>query len=45
MNVVDALKKADTSGSPDAAKLQTGGNTYLKASFPQLDYIKSATLL
>jgi peptidyl-prolyl cis-trans isomerase A (cyclophilin A) len=43
MNVVDGLKKAET--NPDAAKLQTGGNTYLKASFPQIDYVKSATLL
>jgi peptidyl-prolyl cis-trans isomerase A (cyclophilin A) len=41
MNVIDALKKAET----DAAKLQTGGNTYLKASFPQLDYVKSASIL
>jgi cyclophilin family peptidyl-prolyl cis-trans isomerase len=45
MNVIDGLKKADPSTSPDAAKVQAGGNTYLKASFPQLDYVKSATLL
>jgi len=45
MNVVDSLKKAQASATPDAAKLQTGGNTYLKASFPQLDYVKSASVL
>jgi len=47
MNVIDSLKKVQSEGggAPDAAKLQVGGNTYLKASFPQIDYVTSATLL
>jgi peptidyl-prolyl cis-trans isomerase A (cyclophilin A) len=49
MNVVDALSRArgadSNAANPDAVKLQTGGNVYLKASFPQLDYVTSAALL
>jgi len=45
MNVIDALKRVESSAAPEAAKVQTGGNTYLKATFPQLDYVKSASLL
>jgi hypothetical protein len=31
--------------SPDPAKVQQGGNSYLKTSFPDLEYIKTATLV
>jgi len=45
MNVVDALRKTESGAAPDASRLQMGGDVYLKASFPQVDYIKSASLL
>jgi peptidyl-prolyl cis-trans isomerase A (cyclophilin A) len=50
INVLDALAKAQREGpavgkAPDPVKVETGGNNYLKASFPQLDYVISATLL
>ena len=39
------MKKAEPNGSVDPAKLQQGGNTYLKASFPQIDFVRSASLM
>jgi peptidyl-prolyl cis-trans isomerase A (cyclophilin A) len=45
MNVIDGLKKAEPNGAPDAAKVQQGGNSYLKASFPRIEYVRSATIL
>jgi len=50
MEVVDSLYKDYGEGppngkGPDRVKLQGGGNTYLKKSFPQLDYVTGATLL
>jgi peptidyl-prolyl cis-trans isomerase A (cyclophilin A) len=50
MEVVDSLHKGYGEGAPrgrgpDQMKLQTAGNAYLEKSFPELDYIKSATLL
>jgi len=49
MNVIDSLEKTETEGAPSAkapetAKLQAGGDAYLKASFPKLDYVVSASL-
>jgi peptidyl-prolyl cis-trans isomerase A (cyclophilin A) len=41
MNVLDSLSKA----KGDIARVQAGGNSYLRASLPQLDYVKSASLL
>jgi peptidyl-prolyl cis-trans isomerase A (cyclophilin A) len=49
MNVLDSLNKALGEGAtvkgPDASKVEVGGNSYLKASFPQLDYVTGASLL
>ena len=50
MNVVDAIYSGYGEGAPrgrgpDQGRLQGEGNAYLKADFPQLDYIKKATLL
>jgi peptidyl-prolyl cis-trans isomerase A (cyclophilin A) len=50
MEVVDAIDGTYGEGAPSGRgpaqeAIQTQGNTYLKAQFPKLDYIKSATLL
>lgn len=50
MNNVDALYKEYGEGAPrgqgpDQGKVQAMGNTYLKESFPELDYIKKATIV
>lgn len=49
MKIVDSLYKGYGEGAPrgrgpDQMKVQMVGNTYLKAEFPQLDYIKSASI-
>ncbi|MCB9738392.1 MAG: peptidylprolyl isomerase [Deltaproteobacteria bacterium] len=49
MKIVDSLYKGYGEGAPrgrgpDQTKVQMVGNTYLKAEFPQLDYIKSASI-
>ena len=49
MNVIDSLAKVGSAPKPgdkvlDPVKLESGGETYLKASFPGLDYVTSATL-
>ena len=50
MNVVDALEDMYGEGAPNGrgpaqGRFQSEGNAYLKAQFPKLDYIKSATLV
>jgi peptidyl-prolyl cis-trans isomerase A (cyclophilin A) len=50
MNIVDALHTGYGEGAPKGrgpaqGRLQSEGNAYLKAEFPQLDFIKNATLL
>jgi peptidyl-prolyl cis-trans isomerase A (cyclophilin A) len=50
MNVVDALYSGYGEGAPSGAgpeqgRVQGEGNAYLTASFPKLDYIKSATIV
>ena len=42
LEVVESLGKGQV---PDKVKLLGGGNKYLKGASPQLDYVKSATLL
>lgn len=49
MNVVDALYSGYGDGAPrgrgpDQARLQAEGNAYLMKDFPQLDYIRKATI-
>jgi peptidyl-prolyl cis-trans isomerase A (cyclophilin A) len=49
MNVVDGLYSGYGEGAPSGAgpeqgRVQSEGNAYLTASFPKLDYIKSATI-
>jgi peptidyl-prolyl cis-trans isomerase A (cyclophilin A) len=44
MDVVDKIN-AEYGESPDQQSIEHEGNTYLKKNFPNLDYIKSATLL
>jgi peptidyl-prolyl cis-trans isomerase A (cyclophilin A) len=49
MDVVDKLYKGYGEGAPvgdgpEQGRLQFQGNSYLKSSFPKLDYIKTATL-
>ncbi len=50
MDVVDSLYNGYGDGAPrgngpDQGRIIQEGNSYLKASFPKLDYIKSATIL
>jgi peptidyl-prolyl cis-trans isomerase A (cyclophilin A) len=50
MDVVDKIngeygEGAPRGGGPDQGRVQTEGNPYLKKDFPNLDYIKSATIL
>jgi peptidyl-prolyl cis-trans isomerase A (cyclophilin A) len=43
---MDSVEKinSDSGQKPDQGQLQANGNTYLKASFPKLDYVKKATI-
>jgi cyclophilin family peptidyl-prolyl cis-trans isomerase len=43
MDVVDKIYSGDGE-KPDQSQIQGRGNTYLKASFPKLDYVKTATI-
>ncbi len=50
MDVVDKINSEYGEGAPngrgpDQQRIQTEGNAYLKKDFPNLDYIKSATIL
>lgn len=50
LDVVDALHKGYGEGAPrgmgpDQGRIQMQGNTYLKESFPLLDYVKTATIV
>ena len=44
MDVVESIC-ADYGESPDQGQVQSRGNEYLEDKFPNLDYIKSATLI
>jgi len=44
MDVVDKIN-SEYRENPNQGAIQMQGNEYLKKSFPNLDYIKSATLL
>jgi len=43
MDVVEKIN-ADSGEKPNQGSIQQNGNTYLKASFPKLDYVKKATI-
>ncbi|HNH46598.1 MAG TPA: peptidylprolyl isomerase [Myxococcota bacterium] len=50
MDIVDSLYKGYGEGAPrgrgpDQGRIQGEGNSYLKAEFPQLDYVKKASVL
>ena len=50
MDVVDQLHAGYGEGAPRGrgpaqARIQSEGNTYLRAEFPQLDYIRSASIV
>ena len=50
MEIVDSLYKGYGEGAPrgrgpDQGRIQGEGNSYLKAEFPQLDYVKKASVL
>jgi peptidyl-prolyl cis-trans isomerase A (cyclophilin A) len=50
MNVVDKINSEYGEGAPngrgpDQGRIQNEGNAYLKKDFPNLDYIKSATII
>jgi peptidyl-prolyl cis-trans isomerase A (cyclophilin A) len=50
MDVVDSLYKGYGEGAPrgrgpNQGRIQTEGNRYLRADFPQLDYVKKATIV
>lgn len=50
MDVVDALHKGYGEGAPrgrgpDQGRIQKLGNAYLKESFPELDYVKKASIV
>ena len=50
MKVVDSLYKGYGEGAPmgkgpDQGMLQQRGNEYLKKDFPELDYVKEATIV
>jgi cyclophilin family peptidyl-prolyl cis-trans isomerase len=45
MEVIDALAKEPTDESLNAVQLQQVGDAYLKAKFPKIQYVTSATLL
>jgi peptidyl-prolyl cis-trans isomerase A (cyclophilin A) len=44
MDVVEKIN-AEYAQKPDQGRIQSEGNTYLKASFPKLDYVKTATIV
>lgn len=50
MDIVDSIYKEYGEGAPrgrgpNQGRIQTEGNTYLKAEFPKLDYIKSVSIV
>jgi len=50
MDVVDSLYKGYGEGAPrgrgpDQGRIQSQGNSYLKEMFPELDYVKTATIV